>query len=124
MRIIFPYSSGEYYRVHSSHRRGVAPYEFYELMHYHILYKLASLISRFSSRFYISVVAGFLRNSEYSGFFIHHFVHFFGRHMFFFHYERNYRRVDRAAAGSHDESFERGQAHRGVEAFPAVYRGH
>ena len=65
-------------------------------------------------------IRGRLRNSQQSRFLIHQCIHFFRGYLFLLKKIQQDARIDIAGTGTHNQSFERGEAHRRVDAFPRL----
>ena len=81
--------------------------------------KLSYRVARFCPVFDGAVVAcaGY---AEHTALLIHKRIHFIGSEIVRFHYCCDNRRVNRAAAGAHDDAFKRGETHCGVQALAVL----
>ena len=111
---------GKYDGVKSAHRCCKRADIFLDLIAKDLHGKRRILIAGISCGGNISAVGRNSRNAEEAALLVHEVAHFRGRDVLLFHQEGNDRRVDASAAGTHDGSCERREAHRGIHDLTAL----
>ncbi len=120
--VVFADTCGEYDAVEAVHCGGISTDIFLDLVCKDVASQGCALVSLIYSGFDLAEVAGDARNTEETALFVHPVAHFAYGDVFLVHNKGNDSRVDSAATRTHDNSFKRGEAHRGVDAFTCVYR--
>ena len=121
--IVLADTAGEQHCVHTAHGGSEGGNVFFDLIFLDVQSQLCSVVAGGSGGGDIPVIAGNAGNAQHTGLLVHHVVELGDGHALFFSNVGGDRGIDAAAAGTHDYTVQRGQAHGGIHRFAVVHSG-